>query len=190
MREDSAHYHIHFITTRSADSIKKRREKFAIKGGRSMTCYVSKKSLTSRADICEWLGYAIKDTTVESADGSQERPYCELFGSAVTLGDLEPFALSARRKKENINYKQEKELKEKEIKKSKEEQILEYLGKQIGKVENLGEIYERLVEYQIDNDTYLENFRMTSLAHKFIQKNRKELGLTNQEIVAMRFRNI
>lgn len=190
MREDKSHYHIHFITSRSADAIKKRREKFAIKEGRSMTCYTSKKSLTTRADILEWLGYAVKDTVIASADGTKDKPYCDFFGSPATLGDIQPFALSAQRKKENINYKTEKELKDKETKKTKEQLILDYLENQLGTVDSLAQIYERLVEYQIDNDTYLENFRMTSIAHKFIQKNRKNLGLSNADIVQMRFRNI
>lgn len=187
MKEEKAHYHIHFITTRTSDAIKKRREKFAVKAGRSMILYTSKKPLTTRADILEWLGYAIKDTVIDNADGSKDKPYCN---EMIKLEEIEPFALAAKRKKENINYKQEKELKDKETKKSKVDEILEYLGNQIGEVNSLAEIYERLVTYQIDNDCYIQNFRMTELAHKFIQKNRSSLKLSTMDIVNLRFRNI
>ena len=180
MVEPKAHYHIHLITIHTKDQIAKRREKFKLKLGKTMKVYYSKKVLGTNEDVLEWLGYAIKEEYIQHCIIPTED------AKHIRLEDIQPFAMCAKKKKENLLKGEIKSNLEKKEYKDKKEKILEYLKGNVSDY-SLSSIYESLVNYQRQNDEYLENFYMTRMAHIFVQKHS---NLSSHEIVNFRFRNI
>ena len=183
MVEPKAHYHLHLITIHTKEQIMKRREKFKLKLGKTMKVYYSKKMLNTAEDMFEWLGYAIKEEYISHSDGKTKETATQFD---FKLSDITPYALCAKKKKENLLKGEQKNILEKKELRDKKELILEFLKNNVADY-TLSSIYECLVNYQRQKDDYLENFYMTRIAHIFVQKHS---NLSSMEIVNLRFRHI
>lgn len=185
--DEGEHYHVHFLSTNTPEQLQKRREKFKVKKGPKMKFYLSKSILDTSDDCLEWLAYAAKEKIIALPDGTQEKPTVKIFDVVINEQSLVPFINCAKKKKENKYNLYLKELKEKTLKKTKRELLLEYLDSEVQEIDgSLDPVYAALIKYQIADNSYMQNFYMKEIAHVFIQRNMQKFGLNFSTIISLR----
>lgn len=185
------HYHFRFISGNPKRTIENRKQKFVeqynLKGLKGFTHTFCKNGvLKTDGDIKEYLGYALKEHSVECED----KPV-QLITSIETLGitALQGFAQSSLQTK---IHQTEKAIKEKEkdaYKSQKKDEIIEYIRTNLTQNYDyetdgyLVTIYKILIRYQRENQCYLMNSCMTRYAHTFIQEHTQ---LSDDDILRIR----
>lgn len=190
MEGEKPHYHVRFLSGNPKRTIENRKLKFVetvnMKGLKGFTHTTSKNgSLETYADMCQYLGYALKEQVVKCDE------YTLAFKNKnedFNICFLKPYAEQALLcKKQKIERNENLENKDNKKKQLKDE-ILEYIKSNIGIItcpndDTVKQICIILIQYQRENDVYIMNNCMTRYAHIFIQK---YTSFTNEQIYNLR----